>query len=58
MSANASTSDIVSTVLVEVGRFEEEFGSKAQVKSSSPQKSPGIRNNELKKPVLPPFVVM
>ncbi|RDX82130.1 hypothetical protein CR513_37119, partial [Mucuna pruriens] len=43
--AKASTSVRVWTVLVEMG-------------SSSPQKSPALRYSELKKPVLPPFVVM
>ena len=57
MRAKASTSDIVSTVLVEMGRFAEELGSKAHVRSSSPQKSPALSSEELKKPVLPPFVV-
>ncbi|RDX95284.1 hypothetical protein CR513_22217, partial [Mucuna pruriens] len=57
MRAKASTSDIVSTVLVEMGRFEEEVGSRAHVRSSSPQKSPAFSSDELKKPVLPPFVV-
>ena len=55
--AKASTSDILSTVVVEMGRFEEELGSKAHVRSSSPQKSPAWRIEELKKLVLPPYVV-
>ncbi|KAL8172557.1 hypothetical protein V2J09_024361 [Rumex salicifolius] len=45
-------------VLVEMGRLEEERGSRAHVSSSSPQKSPSSRKTELKKPVLPPFVVI
>jgi hypothetical protein len=57
MRAKASTSVIVSTVLVEIGKFEEVVGSKAHVRSSSPQKSPALSSEELKKPVLLPFVV-
>ena len=40
--AKASTSDMVSTVLLEIGRFEDAFGCKAHVSSSSPQKSPAL----------------
>lgn len=58
LKAKASTSDIVFTVLVELGRLDVDVGSRAQVRSSSPQKSPAFRTSELKKPVLPPFVVM
>lgn len=58
MRANASTSVLASTVLVEIGRLEEDFGSKAHVRSSSPQKSPALRSAQLKKPVLPPLVVI
>ncbi|URE11099.1 hypothetical protein MUK42_30558, partial [Musa troglodytarum] len=56
--AEASTSDGVSTVLVEIGRLDDEYGSSAQVRSSSPQKSPALRMSELENPVLPPLVVM
>ena len=45
------------TVRVEVGRFRFDVGIKAQVNNSSPQKSPGLRVMELKKPDRPPFVV-
>ncbi|WVZ76968.1 hypothetical protein U9M48_024876 [Paspalum notatum var. saurae] len=58
LKAKVSTSDNVFTVLVEPGRFEAEVGSRAQVRSSSPQKSPPCRTLELKKPVCPPFVVV
>ncbi|CAA7408668.1 unnamed protein product [Spirodela intermedia] len=55
--AKASTSVRAFTVLVEEGRLEDELGSRAQVRSSSPQKSPPLRKSALKKPVLPPLVV-
>jgi hypothetical protein len=42
---------------VEEGKLRVDFGSNAQASSSSPQKSPGLKVIELKKPVRPPFVV-
>ena len=45
------------TVRVEEGRVALDLGIKAQVSSSSPQKSPGLRVMELKNPDLPPLVV-
>ncbi|KAK3033575.1 hypothetical protein RJ639_032423 [Escallonia herrerae] len=55
--AKASTSESARTLLVEEGRFRVEFGIKAHVSNSSPQKSPGPRVMELKNPDLPPLVV-
>ncbi|URE20143.1 hypothetical protein MUK42_37649, partial [Musa troglodytarum] len=46
------------TVLVEVGRLPPDLGSKAQVNSSSPQKSRSFRKLRLKNPLLPPSVVI
>ncbi|KAF3782622.1 hypothetical protein EJ110_NYTH33802 [Nymphaea thermarum] len=56
-NAKASTSLSALTVLVEDGRLPVDLGSKAHESSSSPQKSPGFKAVELKKPVLPPLVV-
>ncbi|CAA6659502.1 unnamed protein product [Spirodela intermedia] len=56
-SAKASTSSRALTVRVEEGRFKLGLGIRAQVRSSSPQKSPGRRVMELKKPLRPPLVV-
>nr|GMD11913.1 hypothetical protein CR513_22217 [Ipomoea batatas] len=58
ISANASTSDKAWTVRVEGGRLEPAFGSSAHVSSSSPQKSLSVRMPRLKKPLLPPSVVI
>lgn len=55
--AKASTSFIVFTVRVENGRLSPDLGSSAQVKSSSPQKSPSFSKPRLKNPLLPPSVV-
>ncbi|CAN6449625.1 unnamed protein product [Victoria cruziana] len=56
-SAKASTSLSALTVLVEEGRLIVDLGSKAHASSSSPQKSPGLKVMQLKKPVRPPLVV-
>ncbi|KAK6912108.1 hypothetical protein RJ641_024201 [Dillenia turbinata] len=56
-SANASTSVSDLTVRVDEGRFRLELGINAHVNNSSPQKSPGPRVMELKKPDRPPLVV-
>uniref|UniRef100_A0A3Q7H2P7 Uncharacterized protein n=1 Tax=Solanum lycopersicum TaxID=4081 RepID=A0A3Q7H2P7_SOLLC len=55
--AKASTSVRAFTVRVEDGRLEPDFGSSAQVRSSSPQKSLSFNKLRLKKPLLPPSVV-
>ena len=56
-SAKASTSSMARTVRVEEGRLNAGAGMRAHVTSSSPQKSPGRRVMELKKPERPPLVV-
>ncbi|GER27772.1 pantothenate synthetase [Striga asiatica] len=48
---------VESEMRVEEGRFEADFGSRAQVKSSSPQKSPSFKRLRLKNPLRPPSVV-
>ena len=53
----ASTSFTALTVWVDMGRWFCGLGSRAQVSSSSPQKSPTPRTPKFKKPVRPPFVV-
>ncbi|WVZ82215.1 hypothetical protein U9M48_029502, partial [Paspalum notatum var. saurae] len=55
--ANASTSKIAFTVRVDDGKLTVGLGTRAHPRSSSPQKSPGLRVIELKKPVRPPSVV-
>ncbi|PNY05125.1 hypothetical protein L195_g001565 [Trifolium pratense] len=57
MSANASTSEIALTVLVEEGSITLSLGSNAHANNSSPQKSPGPGpiQHELKNPARPPF---
>ncbi|KAK6944347.1 hypothetical protein RJ641_025449 [Dillenia turbinata] len=57
MRAKASTSVIAFTVRVDDGRFEPDLGSRAQVRSSSPQKSLSLSKLRLKNPLLPPSVV-
>jgi hypothetical protein len=42
---------------VEEGKLRVDFGSNAQASSSSPQKSPGLKVIDMKKPVRPPFGV-
>lgn len=42
---------------VEEGKLRLEEGIRAHVRSSSPQKSPGLSVMELKNPERPPFVV-
>ncbi|CAA7398843.1 unnamed protein product [Spirodela intermedia] len=55
--AKASTSEMALTVRVDDGRLAVGRGSRAHVRSSSPQKSPGPIRQELKNPVRPPLVV-
>ncbi|KAK2986505.1 hypothetical protein RJ640_021380 [Escallonia rubra] len=55
--AKASTSVKAFTVRVDGGKLEPALGSRAHVRSSSPQKSPSFKTPRLKNPLLPPSVV-